>query len=145
MTHVAYKGDAPAIADLVGGHLELAFMTLSATAPQAKAGKLRGLAVTGNKRSSIVPELPTVAEAALPGYEMSTWWGLLAPVKTPGDVVAKLNATVVKIIGEPEFRKRLAEQGVEAESMTPQQFGAFIREQKDKYAKLAKTAGVKPE
>lgn len=145
LTHIAFKGDAPALADLVGGHVELAFMTLSATAPQVKAGKLRGLAVTSSKRSSIATELPTVAEAGLPGYEMSTWWGLLAPVKTPADIVTKLNTAAVKIIAEPDFRKRLSDQGLEAESMTPQQFGVFIREQKEKYAKLAKTAGVKPE
>ena len=145
ITHIAYKGDAPALADLVAGHVELAFMTLSATAPQVKGGKLRGLAVTSTRRSTITPELPTVAEAGLPGYEMSTWWGLLAPVKTPADAVSRLNAATVKIIAESEFRKRLSDQGLEAESMTPQQFGAFVKEQKEKYAKLAKTAGVKPE
>ena len=145
LTHVAFKGDAPALIDLVGGHVELAFMTLSATAPLVKGGKLRGLAVTSSKRSSLTPELPTIAEAALPGYEMSTWWGLLAPAKTSNDIVTKLHAAVAKIIAEPEFRKRLADLGVEAESMTPQQFGAFVKEQKEKYAKLARTAGVKPE
>jgi tripartite-type tricarboxylate transporter receptor subunit TctC len=127
------------------GHVELAFMTLSATAPHVKAGKLRGLAVTNSRRSSIVPELSTVAEAGLPGYEMSTWWGLLAPSKTPADIVQKLNAVAVNIIAEPDFSKRLSDQGLEAESMPPQQLGAFVKEQKDKYAKVAKTAGVKPE
>jgi tripartite-type tricarboxylate transporter receptor subunit TctC len=145
LTHVAFKGDAPAVADLIGGHVELAFMTLSATAPQVKAGKLRGLAVTSGNRSSIVPELPTVAEAGLPGYEMSTWWGLLAPAKTPVDIVTKLNGATVKIIAESDFRKRLSDLGVEAESMTSQQFGSFVKEQKEKYAKVANTAGVKPE
>jgi tripartite-type tricarboxylate transporter receptor subunit TctC len=145
LTHVAFKGDAPAVADQIGGHVELAFMTLSATAPQVKAGKLRGLAVTSGNRSSIVPELPTVAEAGLPGYEMSTWWGLLAPAKTPVDIVTKLNGATVKIIAESDFRKRLSDLGVEAESMTSQQFGSFVKEQKEKYAKVANTAGVKPE
>ena len=145
LTHVAYKGDAPALVDLVGGHVEVAFMTLSATAPLVKAGKLRGLAVTGAKRSSAVPDLPTVAESGLPGYEMSTWWGLLAPAKTSPEIVTRLNATMVKIVGEEEFRKRLAELGMDAESMTPPQFAAFIREQTEKYAKVARAAGVKPE
>ena len=145
ITHVAYKGDTPALIDLVGGHVEMAFMTLSATAPHVKSGKLRGLGVTSRKRSGMVPELPPIGEAGLPGYEMSTWWGLLAPAKTPPEIVSRLNATVVKIVGEPEFRQRLAAQGMDAESSTPEQFAAFIRSEKDKYAKLARAAGVKPE
>jgi tripartite-type tricarboxylate transporter receptor subunit TctC len=92
-----------------------------------------------------VPELPTVAEAGLPDYEMSTWWGLLAPAKTPADALTRLSVAVVRIIAEPDFRKRLSDQGLEAESMSPPQFGAFVKDQKEKYAKLAKTAGVKPE
>lgn len=145
LNHVAYKGDAPALVDLVGGHVELAFMTLSATAPHVKSGRLRGLAVTGMRRSESVPDLPTVAEAGLPGYEMSTWWGLLAPARTPLDITGRLNALVVKITAEPEFRKKLSDQGMDAEAMAPTVFGQFVREQKERYAKIAQAAGVKPE
>ena len=145
ITHVAYKGDTPALIDLVGGHVEMAFMTLSATAPHVKTGKLRGLGVTSRKRSGLVPELPPIGEAGLPGYEMSTWWGLLAPARTPAEIVGKLNAAVARIVSEPEFVQRLSSQGMDAESSTPDQFAAFIRSEKDKYAKLARAAGVKPE
>jgi tripartite-type tricarboxylate transporter receptor subunit TctC len=145
ITHVAYKGDTPALIDLIGGHVEMAFMTLSATAPHVKSGKLRGLAVTSSKRSAMVPELPSISEAGLPAYEMSTWWGLLAPAKTPGEIIIRLNATLVKIVGEPEFRQRLAAQGMDAESNTPEQYAAFIKSEKEKYARLAQAAGVKPE
>ena len=145
MTHVAYKGDAPALIDLLGGHIELTFMTLSATAPYVKAGKLRGLAVTGMRRSGMVPELPTIAEAALPGYEMTTWWGLIAPAKTPTDIVARLHQAVAKITSESDFRTRLAAQGMDVESNTPAEFAAFIKASKDKYSALAKAAGVTPE
>lgn len=145
MTHVAYKGDTPALIDLIGGHVELAFMTLSATAPHVKSGKLRGLAVTGMRRSGMVADLPTVAEAGLPGYEMTTWWGLLAPARTPTDVVARLHEAVAKIAAENDFRTRLAAQGMDVESNTPDEFAAFIKAEKNKYSALAKAAGVRPE
>ncbi len=145
ITHVAYKGDTPALIDLIGGHVEMAFMTLSATAPHVKSGKLRGLAVTSSRRSGMVPDLPTINEAGLPGYEMSTWWGLLAPARTSAEIITRLNSAVVKIVGESEFRQRLAAQGMDAESSTPEQYAAFIKAEKEKYAKLARAAGVKPE
>jgi tripartite-type tricarboxylate transporter receptor subunit TctC len=93
----------------------------------------------------MVPELPSISEAGLPGYEMSTWWGLLAPAKTPGEIITRLNATLSKIVGEPEFRQRLAAQGMDAESNTPEQYASFIKSEKEKYARLAQAAGVKPE
>ncbi len=145
MTHVAYKGDAPALIDLIGGHIDLTFMTLSATAPYVISGKLRGLGVTGSRRSGMVPNLPTIAEAGLPGYEMTTWWGLLAPAKTPADIVTRLHDAVAKTVAENEFKSRLSAQGLDVESNTPEQFAAFIKASKDKYSKLAKAAGVKPE
>ncbi len=145
MTHVAYKGDAPALIDLIGGHIDLTFMTLSATAPYVISGKLRGLGVTGSRRSGMVPNLPTIAEAGLPGYEMTTWWGLLAPAKTPADIVTRLHDAVAKTVAENEFKSRLSAQGLDVESNTPEQFAAFIKASKDKYSRLAKAAGVKPE
>jgi tripartite-type tricarboxylate transporter receptor subunit TctC len=145
MTHVAYKGDAPALIDLIGGHIDLTFMTLSATAPYVISGKLRGLGVTGSRRSGMVPNLPTIAEAGLPGYEMTTWWGLLAPAKTPPDIVARLHDAVAKTVAENEFKSRLTAQGLDVESNTPEQFALFIKASKDKFSQLAKAAGVKPE
>ena len=146
MVHVAYKGDTPAIADLLGGHVDLAFLAVSATSPHIKAGKLRALAVTSAQRTPVMPDLPTIAEAGgLKEFDISTWWGLLAPTGTPADAVAKLSATMAKIAAMPDIKTRFGELGVEAASDTPEQFGAFIKSEILKFAKLAKLAGVKPE
>jgi len=146
MVHVAYKGDTPAIADLLGGHVDLAFLAVSATSPHIKAGKLRALAVTSVQRTPVMPDLPTIAEAGgLKEFDISTWWGLLTPTGTPADAIAKLSATMAKIAAMPGIKTRFGELGVEAASDTPDQFGAFIKSEIQKFAKLAKLAGVKPE
>jgi tripartite-type tricarboxylate transporter receptor subunit TctC len=146
MTHVAYKGDTPAIADLLGGHVDLAFIAVSATAPYIRAGRLKALAVTSAQRTPVMPDLPTVAEAGgLKEFDISTWWGLLAPAGTPPDVVAKLSAAMARIAALPDIKSRFGELGVEAAASTPDAFGAFIRAEIQKFAKLAKLAGVKPE
>ena len=146
MVHVAYKGDTPAIADLLGGHVDLAFLAVSATSPHIKAGKLRALAVTSVQRTPVMPDLPTIAEAGgLKEFDISTWWGLLTPTGTPADAIAKLSATMAKIAAMPDIKTRFGELGVEAASDTPDQFGAFIKSEIQKFAKLAKLAGVKPE
>ena len=146
MVHVAYKGDTPAIADLLGGHVDLAFLAVSATSPHIKAGKLRALAVTGAQRTPMMPDLPTIAEAGgLKEFDISTWWGLLTPTGTPADAIAKLSATMAKIAAMPDIKTRFGELGVEAASDTPDQFGAFIKSEIQKVARLAKLAGVKPE
>ena len=146
MTHVAYKGDTPAIADLLGGHVDLAFIAVSATAAHIKAGKLRALAVTSAQRTQVMPELPTIAEAGgLKEFDISTWWGLMAPTGTPPDVVTKLSAAMARIAGLPEIKSRFGELGVEAVASTPDQFAAFIKAEVQKFAKLAKLAGIKPE
>ena len=146
MVHVAYKGDTPAIADLLGGHVDLAFLAVSATSPHIKAGKLRALAVTSAQRTPVMPDLPTIAEAGgLKEFDISTWWGLLTPTGTPADAIAKLSATMAKIAAMPDIKTRFGELGVEAASDTPDQFGAFIKSEIQKFAKLAKLAGVKPE
>ena len=146
LTHVAYKGDTPALADLLGGHVDLAFVSISASSPLIKAGKLKALAVTSAQRTPVMPDLPTVAEAGgLKDYDISTWWGLLAPAGTPPDTVNKLAASAAKIAALPDIRSRFGELGVEAAANTPDQFGAFIRSEIQKFAKLAKLAGVKPE
>jgi len=146
MTHVAYKGDTPAIADLLGGHVDLAFLAVSATSPHIKAGKLKALAVTSAQRTPVMPDLPTIAEAGgLKEFDISTWWGLLAPAGTPAEAVQKMSGTMGRIAAMPEIKSRFAELGVEAAADTPEQFGAFIRSEIQKFARLAKLAGVKPE
>ena len=146
LTHVAYKGDTPALADLLGGHVDLAFVSISASSPLIKAGKLKALAVTSAQRTPVMPDLPTVAEAGgLKDYDISTWWGLLAPAGTPPDTVNKLAASAAKIAALPDIRSRFGELGVEAAANTPDQFGAFIKSEIQKFAKLAKLAGVKQE
>ncbi|HEV7822541.1 MAG TPA: tripartite tricarboxylate transporter substrate binding protein [Burkholderiales bacterium] len=146
MVHVAYKGDTPAIADLLGGHVDLAFLAISATSPHIKAGKLNALAVTSAQRTPVMPDLPTIAEAGgLKDFDISTWWGLLAPAGTASDVVNRLAAAMAKIAAMPDVKARFGELGVEAAANTPEQFSAFIKAEIQKFAALAKLAGIKPE
>jgi tripartite-type tricarboxylate transporter receptor subunit TctC len=146
LTHVAYKGDTPALADLLGGHVDLAFIAVSATAAHIKAGKLRALAVTSAQRTPVMPDLPTVAEAGgLPEFDISTWWGLLAPAGTAADTISRLSTAMARIAAMPDIKTRFSELGVEAASDTPDRFSAFIKAEIQKFAKLAKLAGVKPE
>ena len=143
MLHVPYKGSSPAIADLLGGQVNLMFDNMPSSLPHVKAGKLRALAVTSSKRSPALPELPTIAEAGLPGYEASSWFGILAPAATPRDVVGKLHDAIVKGLATPETSERLASQGAEKVGNTPEQFAAFIREEIEKWGKVVKAAGAK--
>jgi len=146
LTHVAYKGDAPAIIDLLGGHVDLAFISISAVSPYVKSGRLKALAVTSAQRTPVMPEVPTIAEAGgLKDFDISTWWGLLAPAGTPADIVNKLSGAMAKVAAMPDIKTRFGELGVEAASDTPEQFGAFIKSEIQKFAKLAKLGGVKPE
>ena len=143
MVHVPYKGGAPAMQALLAGDTQLMFDNLANAMPQVKAGKLRALAVTTSQRSKLVPELPTMAEAGVPGFDISTWFGLLAPAGTPPAVIAKWNADVTKILESSEMRERLTAQGAEAAPMSPQQFGAFISSELAKYARIVKASGAK--
>ncbi|MCC7487113.1 MAG: tripartite tricarboxylate transporter substrate binding protein [Burkholderiales bacterium] len=146
MTNVPYKGDAPAIADLLGGHVDLSFIGISSVSQHVTAGKLRALAVTGAQRSSALPALPTIAEAGVPGYEFSTWWGLVAPAGTPRDIVSRLAQHTAKMARMADLRERFTALGIDAASTgTPEEFGAFIRAEVEKYAKIAKAAGVEPQ
>ena len=146
LVHVAYKGDTPAIADLLGGHVDLAFLAVSATSPHIKAGKLRALAVTSAQRTPVMPDLPTIAEAGgLKDFDISTWWGLLAPAGTSPEAVNRLAAAMAKIAAMPDIKARFGELGVEAAANTPEQFGAFIKAEIQKFAALVKLAGIKPE
>ncbi|SEB15882.1 tripartite tricarboxylate transporter substrate binding protein [Variovorax sp. YR216] len=145
MVHVPYKGSTLAHPDLMSGRVSLMFDTLAAVSTQVKAGKLRALAVTTSKRVAMLPDVPTMAEAGLPGYETSTWGGLLAPAGTPKPVVAKLAAETTRILALPDVKQRLMDAGVEPVGGTPEQFSAFITQEMGKWAKVAKEAGIQPE
>ena len=143
--HVPYRGDTPAIADLMAGHVHLAFLSIQPLIPQVKAGKLRALAITSGTRSSAIPELPTIAESGLPGYDIGTWWGLLAPAKTPVPIVDRLAAAMRKATALPSIKERFAAGGIAAQSNTPKEFAAMIKSEVGRYRELASAAGVKPE
>jgi tripartite-type tricarboxylate transporter receptor subunit TctC len=145
LRHIAYKAELAALNDMMAGHVEMGFLTLSNTAPLAKAGRLRALAVTGARRSSALPELPTLAELGYPGYDVSTWWGVLAPAGTPAPLVAKLHGALSKIVSEPEYKAQLAVQGMEVDGGSPEEFAAFLKSEKERYAGIVRTAGIKPE
>ena len=143
MVHVPYKGGAPATQALLAGDTQLMFDNLANAMPQVKAGKLKALAVTTAQRSKLAPELPTMAEAGVPGFDISTWFGLLAPAGTPRDVIAKWNGEVVRILNTPEMRERITAQGAEPAPTTPEQFAAFIAQELTKYARIVKASGAK--
>ncbi|CAN7265816.1 tripartite tricarboxylate transporter substrate binding protein [Pseudorhodoferax sp. LjRoot39] len=145
MQHIPYKGSTLAHPDLMSGRVSIMFDTLAATSAQIKGGKLRALAVTTPKRLPAFPDVPTVAEAGLPGYETSTWGGLLAPAGTPKAVVAKLAAETTRILALPDVRERMLAAGVEPVGGTPEQFAAFIGSEMVKWGKVAKAAGIEPE
>jgi len=143
IVHVPYKGGAPATQALLAGDTQFMFDNLANAMPQVKAGKLKALAVTTAERSKLAPELPTMAEAGLSGFDISTWFGLLAPAGTPKDVIAKWNAEVGKILNSPDMRERLTAQGAEPAPTTPEQFAAFIQSEIPKYARIVKISGAK--
>jgi tripartite-type tricarboxylate transporter receptor subunit TctC len=143
IVHIAYKGTVLALNDLVGGQVQLMFSDMPIALPHAKSGKLRALAVTGAQRTPLVPGMPTVAESGLPGYALDNWWGILAPRGVPPEVIAKLNAEIVRIHASPDVRERYAGLGVEAVSSTPQQFAAYINSEATRFSKLIRDAGAK--
>lgn len=145
MLHVPYKGSGPLAVDLLGGQIQMSFDTITPVLPHIKAGKLRALAVTTAKRSTALPDVPTLDEAGLKGFDIGTWFGVLAPVATPKDVVAKLNAEMVKVIQSPDFRKRMEEVGAEPTGGTSDQLATQIRNETGKFAKLVKEANVQIE
>ncbi len=145
IVHIPYKGSAPAVTDLLGGQVLLMFDNTPNVLPHVKSGRLRALGQSGTTRGALTPEVPTVAEAGVPGYEVTVWFGLVAPAGTPREVVDKLNGEVRRILAMPDVREKFAAQGVEPVGSTPEQFGAHIREQMAKWGKVVKDAGVKPE
>ena len=145
MTHVPYKGSAPAIADLVGGQVQLMFDNLPSALAQIKAGKLRALAVTSAQRAAALPDAPTIAESGLPGYEASSWFGLLAPAGTPADVVAKINGEIARWLASPEAKEKLSSQGAIAAGGTPEDFARHIAAETAKWQRVVRESGAKVE
>ena len=143
--HIPYKGSAPAVTDLIGGQVDLMFDNVPNVLPQVKAGKLRALAVSSRERSPFVKDLPTVAETGVPGFEVSVWFGVVAPAGTPQPVIAKLNAEINAILKLPEIRQSFNNQGVETAGGTEAEFAAFIAAQTTKWAKVVKDSGAKAE
>ena len=143
ITHIPYKGGAPATQALLAGDTQFMFDNLANAMPQVKAGKLKALAVTTAERSKLAPDLPTMAEAGLPGFNISTWFGLFAPAGTPKEIIAKWNAEVAKILNSQEMRDKLIAQGAEPSPTTPEQFAAFVKSEIPKYAKIIKASGAK--
>jgi tripartite-type tricarboxylate transporter receptor subunit TctC len=141
--HVPYKGTGQYVTDLLGGRVSMMFTGMPAVLPHVNAGKLRALAVTTARRSAALPDVPTIAEAALPGYEASVWFGVLAPARTPQPIVRTLNAELVRILRTPEMRVQLANQGAEAVGDTPEAFGKVMRDDMKKYVTVIRDAGIK--
>lgn len=143
--HIPYKGAAPALIDLIGGQTDLMYDSVLTSVPHIKSGKIRALAVGSAKRSPLLPEMPTIAEAGLPGFEADTWFGLVAAAATPREIVAKLHATLVKTIRDKEVTQRLLNQGMEPVLVTPEQFAERIKQDYPRWGKLLKSAGIKAE
>jgi tripartite-type tricarboxylate transporter receptor subunit TctC len=146
MVHIPYKGSAPAVTDMLAGRVHLMFDNLASSLPNIKAGKVRALAVTTAKRSSFVPELPTLDESGLKGFDMTTWWGVMAPGKTPQAIVERLNAEIFRAIESPDVKERLRAMGSEPGPIrTPEQFTALVESERALYAKLVRQSGAKPD
>ena len=143
IVHVPYKGGGPAMLDLISGQVQINFSTLATSIPQMKAGKIRGLAVTTAKRAIMLPELPTVAEAGLPGYEANNWYGLVAPAATPGPILDKLHAEVTNALDSLDLKEALIAQGLEPTPTSRAAFGAYIRSEIVKWAKVVKISGAR--
>lgn len=143
MVHVAYRGEAPAINDLLGGQLDLIFANLSAVIGNVKAGSLRALAVTSTQRAATAPEIPTIAEVALPGFEAATWFALVAPAGTPRDIVLRLNSEVTRLVGQAEVRQRFADLGMTVDAATPDALDGYIKTEIAKWSKVIKDADIR--
>jgi tripartite-type tricarboxylate transporter receptor subunit TctC len=145
MLHVPYKGSAPAVNDLLGGQVQLMFSPASSVMQHIRAGKLTALASTGSKRAAIAPDLPTIDELGLKGFETAVWFAFLAPAGTPPDVVAKLNSATHAVLDSPELQEQFRVQGIEVIKSSPDQLAGYIRGETGKWAKVIQSAGIKPE
>jgi tripartite-type tricarboxylate transporter receptor subunit TctC len=143
LTHVAYKGTAPAVNELVGGHIPLMISSMIATLPQVRSGKLRIIALTTAKRAKALPDVPTIAESGVPGYDATLWYGILAPARTPEPLVKRMNAELGTALKAPDVVEKLSSQAVEPHHTSPEQFAALIRGELAKWSKVISTSGVK--
>ncbi|MBI4194109.1 MAG: tripartite tricarboxylate transporter substrate binding protein [Betaproteobacteria bacterium] len=144
MLHIPYRGVAPALVDVVSGQVSMTFASILTSLPQVRASKLRGLAVTGGKRSRAAPALPTMQEAGVKDYESATWYGIVAPAGTPQDIVARLNTEIVTILKQPETNERLSKDGADPVGNSSQEFGRFIQSEIEKWRKVIRAAGIQP-
>ncbi len=145
MTHIPYKGSAPAIIDIIAGHFPVMMTTIITGVPHVRTGRVRGLGVTGAKRSNVVPDLPTIAESALPGYEAVQWYGVVAPAKTPAEIIARLHSDMAYVLQLAEIKEKFSKDGADTVGNTPDEFARFIRAELDKWSKAARDAGIKPD
>jgi tripartite-type tricarboxylate transporter receptor subunit TctC len=145
VVHVPYKGLGPALTDLMGGRVQFIVATLASALPLVKGGKLRPLAITTARRSTFFPELPTMSEAGVAGYEVSTWYGLLVPGRTPPAIIGQLNGAAVKVLQSPALKEQFAGQGIEAASSSPAEFGTYLKSEVAKWGKVIKAGNIKVE
>jgi tripartite-type tricarboxylate transporter receptor subunit TctC len=143
IVHVPYKGSSGARTDVVGGQVQMMFDAITTMAPQARAGKVRAIATTGKVRSDVTPEIPTLAEAGVPGYEATIWLGLMAPAGTPKPVIEKLNAVITRIVSQPDVRAAWTQQGAVPMTMTPEEFDRYLRDDIAKWANVVRSAKIK--
>jgi tripartite-type tricarboxylate transporter receptor subunit TctC len=145
LLHVPYKGGGPAMTDLIGGQIGIAFDTLPVVLSHVRSGKLRAIAIAGTRRSELLPGVPTVAESGLPGYSASSWGGVMGPAGMPPAIVSRLNAEIIKVLKQSDFRERLAAEGIEVMGSTPDEFGSFLKAEISKWTIVINTAGIKAE
>ena len=145
MVAVHYKGESAAVVEAVGGHVQALAASISVLLPYVRSGKLRGLAVTTRERSTLAPEFPTIAESGLRGFDTSSWFGIVVPAKTPGEIIRRLNTEIVQWLSQPGAREQLAKMGVEIVADTPEQFAAFLREENVRWGKLVKELNLRAE
>jgi tripartite-type tricarboxylate transporter receptor subunit TctC len=145
IVHVPYKGGAASIADLIAGQVQLVFSSAPSVVPHVRGGRLRALAVGSAKRTPALPDVPTVAESGVPGYEYTTWYGIFAPAGTPAPILARLNAEIVRILAAPELTQRFQSQGGDPASSTPQELAAYMREEAARWDRVIRTAGIRIE
>ena len=143
MTHIAYKGSAPVVTDLIGGQVDVMFDNIPNVIQHVRGGRMKALAVSGARRAASAPDVPTVIESGVPGYDVSVWFGVLAPAGTPRDIVMRLHSDIVKIIATPDVTDKFTKQGVEPRTGTPEQFGDLIKSEVPRWAKVIKEAGIK--
>jgi len=143
ITHIPYKGSAPAVTDMIGGQVQLMFDNTPNVLPQVKAGKLKALGVSSKKRSSLAPEVPTVDEAGVPGYDVTVWFGILAPAGTPKEIVTRLNTEMVKIMRSPEITDRFNKAGVDVVASSSEEFSVFLKSEVARWAKVVQDANIK--